>query len=430
MEDRASRQRLTRVLRGRPDIALALRGDGEGFLYRPRQLVMSSTDAGRTDVTDLFRYLGARRDDIWKKAAKAEPGTRMSSQPPRCEGEGFDRPLEDSLELVVWYFPPNVCVPSVVNHLRSREDARTDSWCGVNHVYIGEQAYNGDPADDPSIAQGPVDLLTTSERAGAGVTVGVLDTGIDEDAAENHAILRGHFDIQPGDVDVLDGPDRNKLLDREAGHGTFVAGVLMQRAPAASFDPQAVLDPNGVGDDVTVSRALEAMLRQGHQIVNMSLGGYVTGDVAPPGLDRALRLLTEYDAVVVAAAGNNSCSQRFLPAADERVLAVAAIDAEGRRAQFSNFGPWVDACAVGVGVTSTFVRGKWDKAHMHKPDNPAPNFTEPFAKWSGTSFAAPRVAGAIAERMATMAQPSARKAAAELLQEAAAGPVGFGKRID
>jgi subtilisin family serine protease len=156
----------------------------------------------------------------------------------------------------------------------------------------------------------------------------------------------------------------------------------------------------------------------------------VTGDVAPPGLDRALRLLRQYDAVVVAAAGNNSCSQPFFPAADERVLAVAAIDADGHRARFSNFGPWVDACAIGVDVKSTFVRGKWDKQHMHNPNNPAPNFTHPYAKWSGTSFAAPRVAGAIAERMATMAQPSARQAAAELLQEAASGPVGFGKRID
>ena len=434
MEGKVDR-RLARLLKRRPDIALQLRPDGEGFLYRPRQLLMSAADAGRDDVKAVLDHLGSNDFDVWREAAQSQPGARMVQQPPRAGDEGFAQALEDSLGLVVRYLPPNVSVPSLVNHFRSSNFGAVDRWpdCGVNHVFIGEQAYGGDPADDPIPADGLVSSMSISELAGAGVTVGVLDTGIDKDAGTNHAILSGHFVPESDDVDPLDGPDRNNLLDKQAGHGTFVAGIVMQRAPAARFDPEALLDANGVGDDAHVSLALAAMLRAKVPIVNLSLGGYVDGDVVPTGLNKALNVIESerLDAVVVAAAGNNGESQPFYPAADPRVVAVAAVKADGRPAKFSNFGPWVDACAIGVGVASTFVKGDWDPAHMHPPGNPAPSFNSPHAIWSGTSFAAPRVAGAIAERMSTMTPPSARKAVEELLPPG--GPEhapGFGQRID
>ena len=65
-------------------------------------------------------------------------------------------------------------------------------------------------------------------------------------------------------------------------------------------------------------------------------------------------------------------------------MAVGGLDVTGRAA-FSNFGPWVDACAPAVDVVSTFFT-----------DFPGYNG---WAAWSGTSFAAPKVAGVIAREM-------------------------------
>jgi subtilisin family serine protease len=99
---------------------------------------------------------------------------------------------------------------------------------------------------------------------------------------------------------------------------------------------------------------------------------------------------------VVACAGNHASDRPFWPAALDGVIAVAAVDGE-ERAWFSDFGPWVDACAPGVGITSCFVRfdGPLPRVRGIDPDD----FTG-YATWSGTSFAAPVVAGAIAERAA------------------------------
>ena len=66
------------------------------------------------------------------------------------------------------------------------------------------------------------------------------------------------------------------------------------------------------------------------------------------------------------------------------VVAVGALDASGR-AWFSNFGPWVDTCAPGVDVVSTFLVGD-DLIHE-------------WASWTGTSFSGPKVAAAIAQEM-------------------------------
>ena len=68
--------------------------------------------------------------------------------------------------------------------------------------------------------------------------------------------------------------------------------------------------------------------------------------------------------------------------------------ASDSQAWFSNFGPWVDACAPGVDVVSTF----FDEFDEVLPDRP-PREYRGWARWSGTSFSAPKVAAAIAQDM-------------------------------
>jgi subtilisin family serine protease len=146
-------------------------------------------------------------------------------------------------------------------------------------------------------------------------------------------------------------------------------------------------------------------------VLNLSLGGYTEDDRAPLALAAALRALGR-ETVVVAAAGNNNSDRPFWPAAFKHVIAVAALDTTvdpPRPAAFSNHGWWVDVCAPGVDLHSTYVRGAWQL------DDSAPveEFTG-WARWSGTSFAAPQIAATIASGVASSGRP-ARQVAAELL---------------
>ena len=67
------------------------------------------------------------------------------------------------------------------------------------------------------------------------------------------------------------------------------------------------------------------------------------------------------------------------------------------RAPFSNFGDWVDCCAPGVDIRSTYVTGEW-RLEAAEPAE-AIEAMKGWACWSGTSFAAPQVTAAIAARM-------------------------------
>jgi subtilisin family serine protease len=109
--------------------------------------------------------------------------------------------------------------------------------------------------------------------------------------------------------------------------------------------------------------------------------------------------------VIVACAGNAGSDRPFWPAALKRVVAVAALDAKGQdRAEFSNYGWWVDACAIGDKVVSSFF--KYD---AHTPVGE--ELFDGYAAWSGTSFAAPNVAGVIAAYAARHGFSTSRAAA-------------------
>jgi subtilisin family serine protease len=95
--------------------------------------------------------------------------------------------------------------------------------------------------------------------------------------------------------------------------------------------------------------------------------------------------------VVVASAGNDATSRPAYPAAQPGVIGVAAVGPAGP-APFTNYGSWVTACAPGVDVVSHFYTG----IDEHDDHDPATSDFRGWAKWCGTSFAGPIVAGAIA----------------------------------
>lgn len=271
-----------------------------------------------------------------------------------------------------------------------------------NHLLRGAPEWWGGPADQ---AQVPIDVPAApvpGTPASRRVTVAILDTGITA-----HPWFAGepwYADCGPENAERLDTAPPDDVLDSQAGHGTFIAGIVRRHAPGAQLVPMRVLASDGVCDELDLVRALHRLRRwvarrdQPVDIVNLSLGGYTVDDQPSPLVADALAALGRHT-VVVACAGNAGSDRLFWPAALKNVVGVGALDSDGSdRAPFSSYGWWVDACAVGERVTSSFVN--FDGPVPSTGDHDQDRFSG-YAVWSGTSFAAPVVAGTIAATMAS-----------------------------
>lgn len=222
---------------------------------------------------------------------------------------------------------------------------------------------------------GVKDGAYTYISSGSGVRIYIVDTGVDASHRE--------FGSR-----VLDGHDAfNENLDQIDchGHGTHVAGLAAGSyygaAKNATIVPVRVLDCEGRGNTTTLLNGINWILANhpgGPGIVNMSLGGERDVEV-----NSAVSKLIGSGLTVVAAAGNSgSDACNFSPASAFGVISVGAIDKYDTRASFSNWGPCVDIFAPGVQITSA-------NSLDHNISS----------RRSGTSQAAPYVAGAIATFM-------------------------------
>lgn len=256
-----------------------------------------------------------------------------------------------------------------------------------NHLVLGQPMWWSGPADRPRPA--PPVPAPEAVAARRDVTVAVLDTGLSPHPW--YAEAEWYREQRAEVAEVLDA-DLDFDLDAQAGHGTFIAGVVLSQAPSAALLARRVIGGDGVGDELDVIRALEWLAKRGRaDVVNISLGCHTYDDRPSPVLAQAVAGLGRRT-VVVACAGNAATDRPFWPAAMKPVVAVAALDGADR-AWFSNYGWWVDACAQGVGVASTFVRFDGPRPAADGSD---PDRFDGYATWSGTSFAAPVVAGRIA----------------------------------
>ena len=269
------------------------------------------------------------------------------------------------------------------------------------------------------------------------VTVGVIDTGLVLDGDHlPHPWFDGHVRFGDQDEDPLgvgrgDADDFGYLADAD-GHGTFVSGLILREAPRARVIMCGVLDKDdtaadnelGERDDVRVADAVRALgAESGIQVINLSFGGGVfTRKAVPANLEAALAELDPRIAVV-AAAGNDGSRDEVWPAAFDRVISVGALDerrivapgATPPRAPFSNHGKWVKAYAAGVQVLGPFVH--YDETGSDPFGRRPGQHFRGWARWSGTSFAAARVSGRIAQTVIETSGTGA-DAAVDLLAEA------------
>jgi hypothetical protein len=374
------RNRLRRLKR-RTDIAVnganSEQVDKVGYLYRPHQLLLRQEDAERS--LPFFEKFGVTVHE-------------------RCESP--------RLGIVRYKLEPGRTVPELVQLFRKEREAPE---VAPHYVLTGFPIYLGGPAGYPTPAGGPI-KFGGGNGAGDGVRVAVIDTGY----VGGNAYVDRHSQFGPADADTLDIHAADGYLDDEAGHGTFIAGIVLQLAPNATVQLTKVLDSEGYGSELDIANAIVANAQA--DVINLSLGGYTDGDVPPFALANALAQVSPNTAVV-ASAGNNGCDRPMWPAAFEQVWSVGAVNRNGTtRAPFSNFGPWVKACSVGVGIRSTYVR------FNEGPGNPSrtPESFKGYATWQGTSFAAPQLAGAVAARVT--AGQSANAIATQLVTAGPAVP--------
>ena len=235
-------------------------------------------------------------------------------------------------------------------------DAELDASWGVKHIGAG--------------------IVHDSGNKGAGISVAVLDTGIDYSHSDLDANYADGRDFVNSDDDPMD----------DHGHGTHVAGSIAAEdnesgvvggAPEARLHALKVLNASGGGYTSDVIAAIQWSVDHAVQVVNMSFSG--DGTVAE---ESACQVAYNAGVLLVAAAGNEGTppgkgDSVGAPARYPSVIAVAAVDSKNARPRWSSTGPAVELAAPGVSIVSTYVGGG-------------------YATMNGTSMASPHVAGVAA----------------------------------
>jgi thermitase len=247
--------------------------------------------------------------------------------------------------------------------------------------------------DDPFFPQEPdldrIHVTAGWARAGlgsfpatAGVSVGVVDTGIDP----RHEDLTGLARACGSSVDGRVTSGAGACAD-DNGHGSHVAGTIAAHAnnragiAGVAFTSRLVIcralgGADGSGTIADVANCIRWTAAHGARIISMSLGGGASLTLRA-AVRSAWKGGRRGGALLVAAAGNDGDGTTEYPAGYPEVVSVAAVDDHGRHAPFSNVNGDVEIAAPGVGVLSAKLGGG-------------------YVRLSGTSMAAPHVAGAAA----------------------------------
>ncbi len=281
----------------------------------------------------------------------------------------------------------------------------------------------------------------TRKYNGRRPVVAILDTGIgkhewlkDENVIRAPRLFGTRIGLPPARSGVTGVSDPlTGLIDPDAGHGTFIAGLIRQTAPDAMLLDIPVFGGDGVVAESVLLAALQRLVIwhqlgvagvPGYQpidVVSLSLGYYHEHplDLNYDALLKApLEALVRSGVLVVVSAGNDATSRPMYPAAFSMttppdalpVISVGALNPDSTTALFSNDGEWVSTRRAGAALVSTY------PVTMQAAANPAvsvktvggrvrasidpDSFVSGFATWSGTSFAAPVLAGQLAAHLA------------------------------
>ena len=291
----------------------------------------------------------------------------------------------------------------------------------ATHVWLDGKV-RGD-ALDRNLTQIGAPAAWDAGLSGAGVRVAVLDTGVDS----GHPDLAGRIGAEENFTD-------SPVVGDRVGHGTHVASLVAGTGAAAGGARRGVafgstllsgkvLDDSGIGQFSWIIAGMEWAAAQGAKVVNMSL----SSDAASTGLDPlslAVDELTESAGVLfVTSAGNSGPAATTIgaPGAADAALTVGAVDARDVLAPFSSRGPRLrdnaikpDLVAPGVDIVAARAAG----TSLGNPVDAR------YTRLSGTSMAAPQVAGAAA--LLVEQRPEWTPAMLKSVLVGTAAPVGGG----
>ncbi len=294
-----------------------------------------------------------------------------------------------------------------------------NTWAGGWNAWAGGwNAWAGGTGTVPALpSDNRFDFLITklpqaqaiAKNFGSGIKVAVIDTGVDL----NHPMLSGRLAPSTDWKDFVDGDATpQEATGTMYGHGTAVAGLVLQTAPRATILPIRVLDGSGGGDVANVASAISWAMSKGANVINLSLGTTDNNAALQTVIDSA----TAAGIYVVASAGNTGTSTMTYPAAWAKtginakyLLSAGSVSQGVALSSFCSSGTPLEFLAVGEGIASAY------------PGNQA-------ASYNGTSFAAPQVSGALALALSDTA--SANKGNLESYLSTSGTTVGSYKLIN
>ena len=314
--------------------------------------------------------------------APSEQSTSSVKSPPNRDQAPHEEPVTPHEEPVISVTPVSDETSSAPNNNVVAFKTADDVAKSPNETVFTTMSTQNGVTWGLDRVDGTVDGTYRYISDGSGVRIYIVDTGVDATHRDFGSRVADGFDAFGQNLDQTDCN----------GHGTHVAGIAAGGyfgvAKSATIVPVRVMDCNGVGNTTTLTDGIDWIIashRGGVGIVNMSLGGGLDQEV-----NSAASRLVDAGLVVVAAAGNsNSDACNFSPASARGVIAVGAIDQTDSKSSFSNWGSCVDISAPGTGINSA-------NSLNHSIS----------LKKSGTSQAAPFVAGAIATYVSSGRVPS------------------------
>jgi hypothetical protein len=244
---------------------------------------------------------------------------------------------------------------------------------------------------DPAPPEGPEQWawekvrLTEAKKVsqGQGIIVAVLDTGLAADHPLLNSSLTAGYDFVGMTDEIYDtgnnlDDDGDGLVDEDFGHGTHVSGIIVTTAPDVQIMPIRVLNSDGVGTYWEVAAGIRFAVDHGAKIINLSM----SAPRLTPSLAEALDYAAAHDVLVIAAAGSGTDANYPAAYQEQDIIGVGATDLNDEVVWFSGGQPGdTDIYAPGVDIYSAFPYGD-------------------YVLGSGTSMAAPVVAGEAAQLMA------------------------------
>jgi Subtilase family len=429
----------------RPTVSdvVALSDRGEGFAYRPGEvLVRQHAEArlrelpGVDDVRPVSDREGERGERGWWLATGVDRELDVIDV---LVAEGFDA-QPNNVMFVHGCGSPCPPHPAVVQQLvRSGllaypmgANPMGANPMGANPMGANPMGANPMGANPMENSAVPVDAPRFEERELSGPGphpyVVVLDTGLAGEtpgsagaASVDHTPpflaaamslatgalprIKGNLDLPDVDIDLPSATaPADDYLDPAAGHGTFIAGIIEQLAPGCTIDVRKVIGPLGDASETVVGSEIHAVVDETTLprplILSLSFGGQA---LEPPGyLREAVARAVAAGIPIIASAGNDGVCTPQYPAAFPGVIAVAALGPDGPP-PWTNYGDWVDACAPGSDLVSTFFDrfdGAFPTINSYDPDR-----FSGWAEWSGTSFAVPVVVAAVARELVCGRRP-------------------------